>query len=489
MAAPRYGPARLGPAVTLSIAFHGAAGTVTGSRYLITSGKEQILVDCGMFQGEKRLRELNWLPAPFRPNGPSAVLLTHAHIDHSGWLPRLVREGFRGHIFATPATAEMTRILLMDSARIQEEDAEYANRKGFSRHHPALPLYTEADVERTVSRFRTVEYRRTLELGEGLSARFLNAGHILGSAFLEVTSTQPAGEARIVFSGDMGRYGAPLHSDPDPMPECDILVLESTYGDRGHGDESIDDQIEQTFRPVLERGGIILVPAFAVARAQLVALILRDLIHTKRLPEVPIHVDSPMASDVTSIYNHYIASESLDQGIPFTSRSSLFPSNVRFHRSVAESRQLNEMGGPRIIISASGMLSGGRVLHHLKRLAGDPKNLIALVGYQAFGTRGRDLAEGKRVVRVHGQPVHVAAQVVNLHGLSAHADRDELIRWVSTQPVRPRAIYLTHGDDAPRQAMKELIEKDLGVAVVTPAMGEEHDLGWLFDKPARRTDA
>ncbi|MEO8540318.1 MAG: MBL fold metallo-hydrolase [bacterium] len=466
--------------MTLSIAFHGAAGTVTGSKYLLTAGPSSVAVDYGMFQGEKRLRELNWAAAPYPPNAPSAVVLTHAHIDHSGLLPRLVREGFRGPIFATAATGEMVRILLMDSARLQEEDAEYANRKGFSRHHPALPLYTERDVDRTMSHLRAARFRQRIDVSTEISAEFFNAGHILGAAFIGVTCEVPEGSARIVFSGDVGRYGAPLHSDPDPMPECDVLVLESTYGDRSHGDEPIEDQIERAFRPTIERGGIILIPAFAVARAQLVAIILRNLIATKRLPEIPIHIDSPMASDVTSIYNHYIKSESLDQNIPFTSQRSLFPTNVRFHRSVQESRDLNALGGPRIIISSSGMLSGGRVLHHLKRVAGDPKNLIALVGYQAGGTRGRDLAEGRRDVRVHGQNVHVNAQVVNLHGLSAHADRDELVRWVKTQPKLPRAIYLTHGDQAPRAAMKAFIEQELGIAAVLPGMGEEHDLGWLF---------
>ncbi len=470
----------MAPAVTLSLGFFGAAGTVTGSKYLVRAGQASVVVDCGMFQGVRRLREMNWLPSPFRPNEPSATLLTHAHVDHSGLLPRFVREGFRGPIYTTPATGEMARILLLDSAKLQEEDAEYANRKGFSRHHPALPLYTEKDVERAMSHFRPAQYRQELRLSNELSARFLNAGHILGSAFVELTYRGGSRPVRMVFSGDLGRYAAPLHSDPDPLPECDVLVLESTYGDRSHDHEPIEDQIERAFKPVLERRGTVLVPAFAVARAQLVALILRNLIHSGRLPEVPIHVDSPMASDVTSIYNHYIKSESLDQGIPFTTGRSLFPSNVRFHRSVQESRELNAMSGPRIIISSSGMLTGGRVLHHLKRLAGQPENLIALVGFQAVGTRGRDLAEGRREVKVHGEIVHVRAQVANLHGLSAHADRDELIRWVKTAPKLPRAVYLTHGEDDARTAMKALVERELGIAAVMPAMGEEHDLEWLW---------
>jgi metallo-beta-lactamase family protein len=479
MAAAAVGPAGLARAVTLSLAFHGAAGTVTGSKYLLSTDDREVLIDYGMFQGEKRLRELNWVAPPFAAPEVSAVVLTHAHIDHSGLLPRLVNAGFRGPIYSTRPTNDMVRILLMDSARIQEEDAEYANRKGFSRHHPALPLYTERDVERTMAHMTAVEYRKDIALGESLNVRFLNAGHILGSSFLDFLARATEGQLRIVFSGDLGRYGAPLHADPDPLPECEVLVLESTYGDRSHGEEPIEEQIVDAFLPVIERRGIILVPSFAVARAQLVAVILRNLMQTGRLPEIPIHVDSPMATDVTALYNHYIRSESLDQDIPFTSSRSLFPSNVRFHRSVKESQTLNTLAGPRIIISSSGMLSGGRVLHHLKRVAGDPKNLIVLVGYQAVGTRGRDLAEGRRDVRVHGQNVHVNAEVVNLHGLSAHADRDELLRWVRSAPKLPRAVYLTHGDDGPRKAMQEILHRELGIEAVLPVMGEEHDLSSL----------
>ena len=275
----------------------------------------------------------------------------------------------------------------------------------------------------------------------------------------------------------------PLHSDPDPLPPCEVLVLESTYGDRSHGDEPIEDQIERTFAPVLARKGIILVPSFAVARAQLVTLILRHLIHAGRLPDVPIHIDSPMATDVTALYNRYITSESLDQDIPHTTRKSLFPENVRFHRTVAESMQLNNLSGPRIIVSSSGMLAGGRVLHHLKRLAPQPENLIALVGYQAVGTRGRDLADGKRLVRMHGQDVRVAAEVATLHGLSAHADREELLNWVAAQAQKPRAVYLTHGDPEPREAMQAELYRRLEIVGVLPKMNEEHVLEWLFNRP------
>lgn len=466
--------------MSLSIAFYGAAGTVTGSRYMVRADNTKVLVDCGMFQGIKRLRELNWRPSPFSPNAPEAVLLTHAHIDHTGMLPKLVKEGYRGPIYCTPATAEMIRILLLDSAKLQEEDAEYANRKGFSKHHPALPLYSAADVERTLALVKTVPYRTPLKVGASVTARFLNAGHILGSAMIELKCETSEGAATLMFSGDVGRFGAQLHSDPDPLPECDVLVLESTYGDRSHGSEAIEDQMEAAFAPVIKRGGIILIPSFAVARAQLVALILRNLIQAGRLPEIPIHVDSPMASDVTAIYNRYITSESLDQDIPHTTSKTLFPKNVRFHRSTKESIELNSLPGPRIIISSSGMLAGGRVLHHLRRLAPDPKNLIALVGYQAIGTRGRDLLEGKRTVRVHGQDVKVEAQVVNLQGLSAHADRDELFGWLEAQPKRPRAIYLTHGDPEPREAMRAALYERFEIIGLLPELNQEHDLAWLF---------
>ncbi len=480
MAPSRDRFASLGPAVSLSIAFHGAAGTVTGSRYLISADDTKVLVDCGMFQGIKQLRELNWLPTPFPPTALQAVILTHAHIDHTGMLPKLVKEGFRGPVYCTPATAELVRILLLDSAKLQEEDAEYANRKGYSKHKPALPLYTSDDVERTLTQIKPVAFRTPFGVGENITARFLNAGHILGSAIVQLDCQTSEGKATMVFSGDLGRFDTPLHSDPAPLPECDVLVLESTYGDRSHGSEPIEDQIEAAFAPVIKRGGTILIPSFAVARAQLVALILRNLIHAGRLPDIPIHVDSPMASDVTAIYNRYITSESLDQDIPHTSATTLFPKNVRFHRSTKESIELNSMAGPRIIISSSGMLSGGRVLHHLRRLAGDPKNLIALVGYQAVGTRGRDLVEGKRTVRVHGQDVKVEAEVANLHGLSAHADRDELFRWVDAQPKRPRAIYLTHGDPEPREAMRAALYEQFEIIGLLPELNQEFDLAWLF---------
>lgn len=464
----------------LSISFHGAAGTVTGSKYLVRAGNSRVLIDCGMFQGLKALRLLNWEGAGFRPDEPSAILLTHSHLDHIGYLPRLVAHGYRGPIYCTPATAEMARILLLDAAKIQEEDAAYANKKGFSKHKPALPLYTVKDALRALQQFKTVPYHKPFAREGGITAKFLNAGHILGSSVIQLDIEQPEGKARMVFSGDLGRYHQPLHTDPEPLPECDALILESTYGDRDHDHEPLAAQIQRAFAEVIKRKGTILIPSFAVARAQLVTLILRELIETGRFPEIPIHVDSPMASDVTGVYNRYLESEYLDRDIPHTSPKTLFPRNVRFHRTVEDSKKLNNMPGPRIIISASGMLTGGRVLHHLQRLAPDRRNLLVLVGYQAVGTRGRALLEGAKTVRMYGMDIPVNADVTVLNGLSAHADRGELLRWVGTAPKPPSTVFVTHGEEDSAAALAEQVKSRFGAKTITPKMGEEFDLTHLL---------
>ncbi len=466
--------------MNLSLAFHGGAGTVTGSKTLLTAGNTRVLVDCGMFQGLKDLRLLNWQPTPFRPNAPDAILLTHAHIDHTGYLPRLVQQGYKGPVYCTPATAEVVRILLLDAAEIQEEDAAFANRKGYSKHKPALPLYTVKDAQAALRLLKTVEYREPLELGDGVTARFLNAGHILGSSFVQIDVEDGSRFARIVFSGDLGRYHQPLHTDPDPLPDCDALVLESTYGDRLHEHRPLVEQIREAFAEPIARKGIILIPSFAVARAQLVTLVLRELIETGKIPEIPIHIDSPMATDVTSLYNKYLESEYLDKSIPHTTPESLFPKNVRFHRSVADSKKLNNMPGPRIIIAASGMLTGGRVVHHLQRLVQDPRNLIALVGYQAAGTRGRSLLTGAQTIRMYGENVPVRARVVSIEGLSAHADRDELLRWVGTAPKPPGTIFLNHGEPDGLKALGGALKERFAVEPYIPEMGQEYELEYLL---------
>jgi metallo-beta-lactamase family protein len=442
--------------MSLTLGFHGAAGTVTGSRFLLESDGRRLLIDCGLFQGLKKLRLMNWKPLPFSPKSVDGVVLTHAHIDHSGYLPRLVREGYRGPIYCTPATGALLEILLLDAARLQEEDAAYANRKGFSKHRPALPLFTEEDAKSALRQLHTVGYDSWFEPA-GMSARFHSAGHILGSSFVEVAATSDGEPTTIVFSGDVGRYGAPLHADPAPRPPCDTLVLESTYGDRLHESEPLIDQIRGPFKEVISRGGTILISAFAVARAQLVTLLLSELIESGELPEIPIHIDSPMAVNVTRTYQRFLHDEGLDSTeVP----GQLFPRNVRFHRSVEESKELNDLAGPRIIISSSGMLTGGRVLHHLRRLLPDSKNLLVLVGYQAAGTRGRALLEGARTIRMHGQNIPVHCRFLAVDGLSAHADADELVRWLHSEKMLPTSVFITHGEPEAAATLAQTIRQD-----------------------------
>jgi metallo-beta-lactamase family protein len=458
--------------MSLVLSFHGGAGTVTGSRFLVETGTTRFLVDCGLFQGLKRLREMNWERLRFDPLSVDFLLLTHAHIDHIGFLPRLVRQGFRKPVRMTSASLDLARLLLMDSAKLQEEDAEFANRKGFSKHRPALPLYTTEDAERAIKLIEPLEYGEWIEPAPGVSAVFRNAGHILGAAMIEVRLRKGAGETTVLFSGDVGRYGVPLHSDPDPLPACDALLIEATYGDRAHDPRPMGHQIRDAILETIDRRGTVLIPSFAVGRAQLVTLLLRQLIHGGELPEIPIHIDSPMAVDATRIYGRHLKDESLDSAGAVDGFGSLVPRNVQFHRSVEESKQLNQLSGPRIIISASGMLTSGRVLHHLKRLLPDDRNLILLVGFQAAGTRGRAMIDGARTVRVHGEDIPVRARFVPIGGLSAHADRGELLRWIRTQPQPPRTIFVTHAEEKASSAFSQLLRDELGVRVVEPQHGE-----------------
>jgi metallo-beta-lactamase family protein len=471
--------------MTLSLTFHGGAETVTGSRFLVESGEQRALVDCGLFQGLKELRLLNWQEPAFDPRGLDAVLLTHAHIDHSGYLPRLARQGFRGPIYCTEATLELAKILLFDAAKLQEEDAAFANKKGFSKHHPALPLFDENDARQALDLMVPVQFDEVVRLRE-IRVCFRQAGHILGSAFLEMEASAGDRTERMVFSGDLGRVDQALHLDPDPLPECDTLVLESTYGDRLHERKPLADQIAGPFRKVLARGGTILIPAFAVARAQTVTLLLRQMMEDGRLPDVPVHIDSPMAVDVTSIYQRYLGTDELDT-LP-GGKGGLFPPGTRLHRSVQDSKALNDMKGPRIIVSASGMLTGGRVLHHLQRLLPDKRNMVVLVGYQPVGTRGRALMDGARVVRMHGYDVPANAEVLVVNGFSAHADREGLLDWVASAAAPPRDVFLVHGEPGALQELSGELTKR-GLRVTVPKRGERfvagHRGGWRLDDGGR----
>jgi len=462
--------------MTLRLGFHGAAGTVTGSRHLLEAGGVSVLVDAGMFQGLRELRDLNWRAPAFKPASIDHVVLTHTHIDHTGYLPRLVRDGFAGPVHCTPATRELARLLLLDAAKLQEEDAAYFNKKGCTRHRPALPLFTSEDAEAALERLTPVDYGAWFDLGPGVRARFHNAGHLLGSGMVEMHIETEGRGITIVFSGDVGGYDMPLHPDPDPPPPCDVLLIESTYGDRMHDRTPLTDQLRTALTDVLARRGTVLVPAFAVGRAQQLVLLLGDMMKAGALPAVPIDMDSPMAVDASRIYASHLRDHNLDEGLAQGAVSRLSPPTLRYHRTVEESRALNELPGPRVIISASGMLTGGRVLHHLARLAPDDRNLVLLVGYQAAGTRGRALLEGARSLKIHGDEIPVAARCVALHGLSGHGDASELLRWLRSGPSLPRAVFVTHGEPDASKALALRIGQECGARTFEPRLGSVFDL-------------
>lgn len=445
----------------------GGAGTVTGSKHLLESGGRRVLVDCGLFQGLKDLRQKNWAPFPVDPASIDAVVLTHAHLDHCGYLPRLVRDGFRGDILCSAGTADLAEIIMLDSAKIQESDAEYANRHGFSRHKPALPLYGKHDAERAVEQLRPVDYETPIDLRHGVELRLRQAGHILGASTAEIRW----GGRTVVFSGDLGRYGDPITPDPAAVAEADYLLVESTYGDRLH--DRVDaglallDVVERTAR----RGGTVIIPAFAVGRAQELLYHLAQLKRNGHLGLVPVYLDSPMAIDASGIMCRHLGDHRLT---PDQCREAC--EVATYTRDVEESKQLSANAMPKVIISASGMATGGRVLHHLKAYAPDPRNTVLLAGYQAAGTRGEALMSGARELKIHGQWVPVRAEVANLPMLSAHADADEILRWLGGFARPPRRTFIVHGEAHASAALKARIEDELGWACAVPAQDEAHVL-------------
>ena len=466
----------------MRLTFHGAARTVTGSRHLLETAGRRILVDCGLFQGPKKLRRMNWDDPGFEPGFLDDIILTHAHIDHTGYVPRVMQYGFRGDIHCTRATAELLELMLMDSAHLQEEDAAWANKKGFSKHKVAKPLYDSFDALQALKRVVPNPFDKWIQLSPEVRFRFGESGHILGSAFVEVrTKTDETGgvnegEKTVIFSGDLGRYGVPLHIDPEPLPACDVLVVESTYGGRTHDQEPILDQIRKDFETTIDDRGVVLIPSFAVGRTQMVALILRNLMREGDLQEVPIHIDSPMAIDATAIYSRHLYDGNLDEDIVEDGRSRLLPRNVKLHRTVHESKMLNAMKGPRVIIAASGMMTGGRILHHLVRRLPDPKNLVLLSGYQAVGTRGRSLQEGAETLRMHGQDIPVRAKVASMQGLSSHADGGEILRWIETAPQPPRRVFVVHGEPESADWMVAEITKRTGAETTAPDLKESFEI-------------
>jgi metallo-beta-lactamase family protein len=447
----------------MKIQFLGASGTVSGSKYLLDTGKTRFLVDYGMFQGPKHLRLLNWQAPPIKPNSVDCVLLTHAHIDHSGMLPVLVREGFQGKIWATPVTTELCEISLLDAAHLQEEDARFANKMKFSKHKPALPLYTTADAESAISRLRPLAYDEPAMVSADTQIRFLDAGHILGSAIVEVTAKNGA-QTRIVFSGDLGRYDALILRDPTPVYDADYLLIESTYGNRKHAAEEPIADLAAIINETAKRGGMVVIPAFAVGRTQTLLYMMRDMKVRGVIPDLPIFVDSPMAQRVTNVFCKHVEDFDEEAQAVFreTGECPVLSDNVRFVHSKEESQKINDIRYPAIILSASGMATGGRILHHLRYRLPDPRNTILFVGYQAFGTRGQLLRDGARSIKIHGENVPVRAQIRNMEAFSGHADSTEILRWLGKFKKPPKMTFVVHGEAESSKALAAEIHQTLG---------------------------
>ena len=461
-----------------SLTFWGAAGTVTGSKYLIENNNRRVLIDCGLFQGPRLLRDRNWEEAPFAASSVDAVLLTHAHIDHTGYLPRFVKQGFHGPVYCSRGTAELLRILLPDSARLQEEEADYRNRHKVTRHNPALPLYTEEDAEAALQLLQVVPNDGQLgNVVKGITAEFRIAGHILGSSQVLVFVETDSGTQRILFSGDLGKYDQPIIRDPVAPPTCEYLVVESTYGDRIHDPEEPKIALERVIKNAALHNSEVLIPAFAVGRAQELLYLIRELEDEKRVPILPVILDSPMASKATKVYTNRL--EEHDEEYVLASAGNANP--LRTHSmttstSREDSKRLNSQRGPRVIISASGMMTGGRVLHHALRILPDENATIVFVGYQAGGTLGRRVADGEREVKVLGQWIPVRCQSVKIGGFSAHADWQEMIRWLQDLPQAPRRVFVTHGEVGSAAAMAGHIRERFSWPVEVPEHGQKFEL-------------
>lgn len=464
-----------------SLTFWGGVGTVTGSKYLIESEGRRVLVDCGLFQGLKQLRERNWQDLPFRPSDLGAVLITHAHIDHTGYLPRLVAQGFTGPVYCSRGTSDLLKILLPDAARLQEEEAEYRNRHNLTRHQPALPLYTEDDARAALRLLRPrPNDGAASEVAPGIWAGFRVAGHILGSS-LVLVECEGAGddgkERRVLFSGDLGHYDQPIIRDPEPPPACDYLLIESTYGDRLHDPEDPKDKLARVINETQARGGVVLIPAFAIGRTQELVYLIRELEDERRIPVLPVRVDSPMAAAATQVYSQ--RTEEQDEEYASVLRERRHPLRTRSMLTASsrdESKRLNDEHGPRIIISASGMMTGGRVLHHAQRILPDERSTIVFVGYQAAGTIGRRILDGEREVSIFKHPVAVRCRVERIGGFSAHADWQEVLRWLTGMPSAPRRSFTTHGEPEAAAAMAAHIRERYGWRVDVPQYGERVEL-------------
>ena len=476
-----------------TLRFLGAARTVTGSKYLLDTGQARILIDAGLFQGLKQLRELNWRDLPVPASSIDAIVLTHAHLDHVGYLPRIVMQGFSGRVFCTAGTRDLCRIVLPDSGRIQEEDAANANRHGFSKHQPALPLYGEADAFRAVSLLQPVGYERPMPVAAGIEVDFIAAGHLLGSAYARVR----VNDTTILFGGDLGRYDRPVLPDPVSVERADYLLVESTYGDRVHERDDDGEHLASVIRATAERGGKLIIPAFAIGRVEELLYWIGRLEEQQRIPILPVFLDSPMATEALARYTERINEldpelhpETHDEKAPYDEKAhepqpkrraqaererrvcAFCTARFRAVESSTESKQVTRSRKPAIIISSSGMATGGRVLHHLKDALPDERNTVLLVGFQAAGTRGRQLLDGYKAVRIHGQDVAVRAHVDRIESMSAHADSTEILRWLGGFTAPPKRTFLVHGEPGAMDALGASIADKLGWNVHMPQLDE-----------------
>lgn len=451
--------------------FLGAAGTVTGSRFLVTTDQAKVLVDCGLYQGARELRARNWEPFPVNTAEIDAVVLSHAHLDHCGYLPALVKQGFTGPVFATQGTADLVAIVLKDSAHLLQEDAEHARQHGYSRHHPPIPLYTEEDVAAATSLIKVVGYDELLDVAPGMAATLHPAGHILGSS--TVLLTLEATGQRLLFSGDLGRHNHPLLRPPAPPVEAETIVVESTYGNRKHQHDAAGE-FARTIRRTISRGGSVVIPAFAVDRTEVILMTLRQLRRSGQIPAVPVYVDSPMALASLHVYERAAEQRAVELRTDLGATRELFdPGDLHELRSVEESKTLNAPEWPCVIISASGMATGGRVLHHLAGMLPDPRNTVVLAGYQAVGTRGHALQDGVRALKIHGRYVPVRAEIADMPFFSVHADADELLEWLASAPSPPDTCFVVHGEPAAAAAMRGRIEAELNWVAAAPRYGEK----------------
>ncbi len=464
-----------------TLSFWGGVGTVTGSKYLIETERARVLIDCGLFQGFKELRERNWQEPPFDPHAVNAVLITHAHIDHTGYLPRMVRQGFQGPVYCSRGTADLLKILLPDAGRLQEEDADYRNRHKLTKHAPALPLYSEEDALAALKLIKALPNTgEAVEVARGVRAGFRIAGHILGSSLVLVEIDKAGADSvgrHVLFSGDLGHYDQPIIHDPVAPPGCDYLLVESTYGDRLHDPENPRDALARIINDAAKRDSPVLIPAFAVGRTQEIIYLIRELEEEKVIPVVPVYVDSPMAAATTIAYGN----RKEEQDEDYASVLSKQQHPLRTHSMItassrADSKNLNSAQGVRVIISASGMMTGGRVLHHALRLVPDREATIVFVGYQAAGTLGRRIQDGEREVKVMGQWLPVRCRIARIGGFSAHADWSEILRWLEGMPAAPRRTFLTHGEPHAATAMGAHIKERFGWTVEVPIYGERFEL-------------